>query len=59
MPNLCFYIRGTICRLTNYHAQAGLVLLPQKCAVTYYAELVFLHLVQSMGHVLRSATCKA
>jgi hypothetical protein len=41
-------------RCTIFHAQVGLVQIPQKSVGTRYAELGFLHLVGSAGHLVHS-----
>jgi hypothetical protein len=45
-------VQGAKRRHTIFHARVSLLHIPKKQAGTHYAELVFLHLVQSMGYVV-------
>jgi hypothetical protein len=47
-------IRGVNRQHTIFHARVGLVRIRQKRALTPYAELMFLHPVGSVGHVVHS-----
>jgi hypothetical protein len=42
------------CQRTFFHARVGPIQIRQKCTGTRYVELMFLHLVESAGHVVHS-----
>jgi hypothetical protein len=51
-PSALHCVRGVKYRRTIFHAQVHRVGFHRKCTGTHYAELVFLHLVGSVGHVV-------